>query len=34
MGAEKLKIKSDSSDPLRDKPRGLACRHAAVVISR
>ena len=27
MGAEKLRIKSGSGDPFRDKPRVLACRH-------
>ena len=33
MGAEKLRIKSDSGDPFRDKPRVLACRHAAALVA-
>jgi hypothetical protein len=33
MGAEKLRIKSGSGDPFRDKPRVLACRHAAALVA-
>ena len=33
MVAEKLRIKSGSDDPFRDKPRVLACRHAAALIA-
>ena len=33
MRAEKLRIKSDAGDPFRDKPRVLACRHAAALIA-
>src|SRR6188472_3040803 len=33
MGAEKLGFKSDSGDPFRDKPRVLACRHAAALVA-
>jgi hypothetical protein len=33
MGAENLRIKSGSGDPFRDKPRVLACRHAAALVA-
>jgi hypothetical protein len=33
MRAEKLRIKSDAGDPFRDKPRVLACRHAAALLA-
>jgi hypothetical protein len=33
MSAEKLRFKSDSSNPFRDKPRVLACRHAAALVA-
>ena len=33
MSAEKLRIKSDSGDPFRDKPCVLACRHAAALVA-
>ena len=33
MGAEKLRFKSDSNNPFRDKPRVLACRHAAALVA-
>ena len=33
MGAKKLGLKSDSGNPFRDKPRVLACRHAAALVA-
>src|SRR4029078_13154014 len=33
MCAEKLGFNSDSGNPFRDKPRVLACRHAAALVA-